>query len=46
VVVCAPGVRAAVHKLIAGLMPRAVVLGYNELESVEVESVVTIGTEL
>ena len=46
VVVCAPGVRSAVHKLISPLLPRAVVLGYDELESVQIESVATIGTEL
>jgi flagellar biosynthesis protein FlhA len=46
VLVCAAGVRWAVQRLISPTQPRAVVLGYNELESVEIESVATIGTEL
>jgi flagellar biosynthesis protein FlhA len=46
VLVCSPSVRSAVHRLLASSLPRAVVLGYNELESVDVESVATIGTEL
>jgi flagellar biosynthesis protein FlhA len=46
VLVCSPGLRPAVQRLIAPLLPRAVVLGLNELESVDVESVATIGTEL
>ena len=45
VVVCAPGVRAAVRRLLAPSLPRAVVLGYNEIDSVAVETVANIGTE-
>jgi len=43
VVVCAPQIRPAVSKLIAAAVPEAVVLGYNEIDSVEVESVASVG---
>ena len=46
VVLCAPGVRAAVRQLLAPVMPRAAVLAYNEIESVQVQSVASIGAEL
>ena len=38
VVVCSAGVRPAVQRLLAPALPRAVVLSYSELESVELES--------
>jgi flagellar biosynthesis protein FlhA len=43
VVVCAPQIRPTLRKLLAGSMPEAVVLGYNEIDSVEVESVASLG---
>jgi flagellar biosynthesis protein FlhA len=43
VVVCAPQIRPTVRKLLAGSMPEAVVLGYNEIDSVDVESVASLG---
>lgn len=46
VVVCASGIRSAVSKLLSPTLPGTVVLGYNELDSVEVQTVAAIGTEL
>jgi flagellar biosynthesis protein FlhA len=43
IVLCAPQVRSTLRRLVAASMPEAVVLGYNEIESVEVESVGKIG---
>jgi flagellar biosynthesis protein FlhA len=43
VVICAPQMRSALRRLVAAAMPEAVVLGYNEIDSVEVESVGKIG---
>jgi flagellar biosynthesis protein FlhA len=43
VVVCAPQIRPVIHKLLAGAVPEAVVLGYNEIDSVEVESLASLG---
>jgi flagellar biosynthesis protein FlhA len=45
VVVCSAGVRLAVQRLLGPALPRAVVLSYNELESVELESVAAMRTE-
>ena len=39
VVVCSPLIRPAVRRLMAGTVPEAVVLGYNEIESVQVDVV-------
>jgi flagellar biosynthesis protein FlhA len=43
VVICAPQMRSALRRLVAPAMPEAVVLGYDEIDSVEVESVGKIG---
>jgi len=43
VIVCAPQIRPVVRKLLAGAAPEAVVLGYNEIDSVEVESLASLG---
>ncbi len=43
VVVCAPQIRPILRKLLAASMPEAVVLGYNEIDSVDVESVASVG---
>jgi len=43
VVICAPAVRGALRRLVAPVMSEAVILGYNEIDSVEVESVGKIG---
>ncbi len=45
VVLCAPMLRPAVRKLLAPSDPTAAVLGYNEVESAEVESAATVGIE-
>jgi len=39
VVVCSPGIRPAVRRLVAGAMSEAVVLGYNEIDAAEVDLV-------
>jgi flagellar biosynthesis protein FlhA len=46
VVLCSSEVRPAVRQLIAPSMPEAAVLAYNEVESVEVHSIVSVGIEL
>ncbi|HUT60468.1 MAG TPA: flagellar biosynthesis protein FlhA [Phycisphaerae bacterium] len=46
VVVCASGIRPAVSRLLSPALPGTVVLGYNEVDSVEVQTVAAIGTEL
>ena len=43
VVVCAPEIRPALWRLLEAAVPEAVVLGYNEIESVKVESVASLG---
>jgi flagellar biosynthesis protein FlhA len=43
VVICSPPLRPALSKLLKPSLPEAVVLGYNEIDSVEVESVATVG---
>jgi flagellar biosynthesis protein FlhA len=45
VVLCSPEVRATLRQLIAPSMPEAAVLGYNEIESVEVHSMESVGIE-
>ena len=45
VVLCTPAVRATLKRLIAPAMPDVAVLGYNEIDSVEVQSIRTVGTE-
>ncbi len=42
-IICAPAVRGALRRLVAPAMSEAVVLGYNEIDSIEVESVGKIG---
>ncbi len=46
VLLCAPHVRATLSKLLAPVVPQAAVLGYNEVDSVEVQTIASIGTEL
>jgi len=43
VVLCAPHVRGPLRQLLAGDHPDAAVLGYNEVHSVEVQSVESVG---
>ena len=43
VVVVRPQIRPALRRLLAPSLPEAVVLGYNEIDSVEVESVASLG---
>jgi flagellar biosynthesis protein FlhA len=45
VVLCSPEVRTTVKQLIAPSMPEAAVLGYNEIDSVEVHSMESVGIE-
>jgi len=45
VVVCSPHVRAPLDRLIRPVQPDAAVLGYNEIDSVEVESIASVGIE-
>ena len=45
VLLCEPGIRAPVRKMIAPLMPQAAVLAYNEVGSAEVQSVGSVGIE-
>ena len=45
VIVCAPQARPIVREMIAQTIPQAAVLGYNEIESVDVRPVVTVGTQ-
>jgi flagellar biosynthesis protein FlhA len=45
VVLCSPAIRPAVRQLITASLPDAAVLGYNEIESVEVQSVESVGME-
>jgi len=46
VVLCSPDVRTTIQQLIAPAIPEAAVLGYNEIESVEVHSMESVGIEL
>ena len=43
VVVCRPGIRRALRRLIGKDRPAAAVLGYNEVNSVEVQAVASVG---
>jgi len=45
VVLCTPQVRSPLRQLIAVTQPDAAVLGYNEIESVEVETVASVGLD-
>ena len=45
VVLCAPQVRPALRQLIAAVEPDAAVLGYNEVESVEVQPIASVGIQ-
>ena len=45
VVVCAPQARPIVREMIAPTLPQTAVLGYNEIESVDVKSVASVGTK-
>ena len=45
VVLCSPDVRTTIRQLIAPAIPEAAVLGYNEIESVEVHSMESVGIE-
>ena len=45
VVLCSPEVRMTIKQLIAPTMPEAAVLGYNEIDSVEVHSMESVGIE-
>jgi len=45
VVLCSPEVRMTIRQLIAPSMPDAAVLGYNEIDSVEVHSMESVGIE-
>jgi flagellar biosynthesis protein FlhA len=45
VILCGPRVRSAVRRMIAPTWPNAAVLGYNEVESVEVQSIGTVRIE-
>jgi flagellar biosynthesis protein FlhA len=46
IVLCSSEVRPAIRQLIAASMPEAAVLAYNEVESVEVHSIQSVGIEL
>ena len=45
VVVCSPQVRPTVRRIISVVAPQAAVLGYNEVNCVEVESIGSVGGE-
>ena len=45
VLLCSPTVRPAVRQLIAPSLPDAAVLGYNEIESVQIQTVESVGIE-
>jgi len=45
VLVCDPQVRPALRRMIAPVMPEVTVLGYNEVETAEVQSVGSVGIE-
>jgi flagellar biosynthesis protein FlhA len=45
VVLCSPEIRPAMKQLIAPRLPEAAVLGYNEIESVEVQAIESVGME-
>ena len=45
VVVCAPQARPIVREMIAPTLPQTAVLGYNEIENVDVKSVASVGME-
>ena len=45
VVICAPQARPIVREMIAPTLPQTAVLGYNEIESVDVKTVASVGTK-
>ena len=45
VVVCPPHQRIALRRMLGSAVPDLAVLGYNEIDSVEVHSVRTVGIE-
>jgi len=45
VILCGPPVRPAVRQLLAPALPDVTVMGYNEIGSVDIESVATVGIE-
>jgi flagellar biosynthesis protein FlhA len=45
VVLCSPEIRTTIRQLIAPSMPEAAVLGYNEIDSVQVHSMESVGIE-
>jgi len=45
VVLCSPPLRPALRKMLSDVAPRSAVLGYNEVELVEVNSVATVGAD-
>jgi flagellar biosynthesis component FlhA len=45
ILLCDPRVRAPLRRMIAPLMPDAAVLAYSEVDSVEVQSVGSVGIE-
>ena len=45
VLLCSPTIRPAVRQLIAPSLPDAAVLGYNEIESVQIQTVESVGIE-
>ena len=45
VLLCSPPVRPALRQLVAARMPEAAVLGYNEIDSAQVQSIASIGIE-
>ena len=45
VVICAPQARPIVREMIAPTLPQTAVLGYNEIENVDVKTIASVGTE-
>ncbi len=45
VVICSPEIRPAMKQLISPSLPQAAVLGYNEIDSAEVQSIESVGIE-
>ncbi|MGB2821870.1 MAG: flagellar biosynthesis protein FlhA, partial [Phycisphaerae bacterium] len=45
VVICSPEIRPALRQLISPSLPQAAVLGYNEIDSAEVQSMESVGIE-
>jgi len=45
VVLCSPPLRPAIRRMLADISPKSTVLAYNEVNSVEVNSVATVGAD-